>query len=94
MSPQVPVKRKRIPISNLLMENKPDSCDLPLWLGTWNLCLGLPNKKDIVVDYLKMNNVNICCLQETEVPNNFPENVLNSGNYNIELKLNVVKKRA
>ena len=41
-----------------------------------------------------MNNVNICCLQETEVPNNFPDNVLNSGNYNIELKLNDVKKRA
>ena len=53
-----------------------DSC---LKIGTWNLCLGLPNKKDIVTDYLKLNSVNICCLQETDVPVNFPEIVLNTG---------------
>ena len=67
-----------------------DSC---LKIGTWNLCLGLPNKKDIVTDYLKLNSVNVCCLQETDVPVNFPEIVLNTGGFNLELEQNDVKKR-
>ena len=29
-------------------------------IGTWNLCLGLPNKKDIVTRYLNENNIAIC----------------------------------
>ena len=43
-----------------------------LKIGTWNLCLGLSNKKDIVINYLKMKDIAICCLQETEVQQNFP----------------------
>ena len=65
-----------------------------LKLGTWNLCLGLPNKKDIVTSYLRMQNVDVCCLQETEVPVNFPEAILNTGGYNLELELSDGKKRA
>ena len=62
-------------------------------IGTWNLCLGLPNKKDIVTRYLKENNVDVCCLQETEVQLDFPENILNCFGYNLELENNDVKKR-
>ena len=62
-------------------------------IGTWNLCLGLPNKKDIVTRYLKENNVDVCCLQETEVQLDFPENILNCCGYNLELENNDVKKR-
>ena len=58
-------------------------------IGTWNLCLGLPNKKDIAVDILELNKVNICCL-----PNNFPESVLNCGGYKLELESNSGKKTA
>ena len=65
------------------MENK-----TKIKLGTWNLCLGLPNKKDIVTTYLKMQKVDICCLQETKVPANFPETILNTGGYNLELEIN------
>ena len=54
----------------------------------------MSNKKDLVTNYLKLNNVDLCCLQETEVPSNFPENVLNTGGYILELKLNNCKKRA
>ena len=57
-----------------------------LTIGTWNLCLGLPNKKDIVVDILLSNKVKICCLQETEIQTGFPDNVLNCGGYSIELE--------
>ena len=62
-------------------------------IATWNLCLGLANKKDSVTDYLTANNIKACCLQETEIPNGFPENILNCGNYNVELELNTSKKR-
>ena len=45
-------------------------------IATWNLCLGLSNKKDTVCDYLAVNNITACCLQETEIPMNFPEDIL------------------
>ncbi len=61
-------------------------------IGTWNLCFGLPNKKDIVVDILASNEVNICCLQETKVPSGFLENVLKCGGFTIEME-KIVKKR-
>ena len=40
-----------------------------------------------------MNNVDVCCLQETEIPPNFPESLLNTGDFNLELELNDGKKR-
>ena len=52
-------------------------------IATWNLCLGIANKKETVTDYLKANNTKVCGLQETEIPMGFPENILNSGDYNI-----------
>ena len=61
-------------------------------IGTWNLCLGLPNKKDIVTRYLIENNIAICCLQETEVPVNYPETTLNANGYILELEQNEDKK--
>ena len=61
--------------------------------ATWNLCLGLPNKKDIVVETLKRNNIAVCALQETEIIKDFPTGTLNCGNYNLELELNTSKRR-
>ena len=55
-------------------------------IATWNL--------DLVCDYLTTNNIAICCLQETKIPMNFPEDVLNCNNYVIELEQNSLKKRA
>ena len=65
-----------------------------LTIATWNLCLGLPNKKDIVVDILSLKKINICCLQETEIPSGFPETILNCSGFTIELEMNSEKKRA
>ena len=62
-------------------------------IATWNLCLGLANKKDTITEYLASNKIQICCLQETEIPQGFPENVLNCGGYNVELEMNTTKKR-
>ena len=63
-------------------------------IGSLNLCLGLPNKKDSVIEILKNDNVSICCLQEVEVQINFPEKVLSCGGYNLELEQNTSKKCA
>ena len=41
-----------------------------------------------------MNNVNVCCLQETEVQADFLEILLNTGGFNLELELNDGKKWA
>ena len=57
-------------ITSITMESK-------INIATWNLCLGLANKKDSVTEYLIANNVHLCCVQETEIPIGFPENVLN-----------------
>ena len=62
-----------------------------LKIATWNLCLGLATKKDIVTEYLKASDISVCCLLETEVPTNFPASVLNCNNYGLELELNDVK---
>ena len=70
----------------IMMENK-------LNIATWNLCLGLANKKDTVIDYLSANNIHACCLQEMEIPMGFPENILNCCDYTIELEMNSEKKR-
>ena len=48
-----------------------------LKLATWNLCLGISNKKDIITEYLKSNDISDCCMQETENPLNYPVNCIN-----------------
>ena len=36
-------------------------------LGTWNLCLGLRNKKDYVSKMINEHKVDIMCLQEIDI---------------------------
>ena len=50
-------------------------------------------QKDTVTSLLNTYEVGICCLQETEIPMGFPENVLISGKFTIELENNIIKKR-
>ena len=47
----------------------------------------------MVVEILNKKKVDICWLQETEIPTNFPEEILNCGNYIAELELSDGKKR-
>ena len=64
-----------------------------LKLATWNLCLGISNKKDIVTEYLRSNDISICCLQETEVPVNYPVTILSTNGYTLELEDSTEKMR-
>ena len=62
-------------------------------IGTWNLCLGLANKKDYVKEKLKTENIDICCLQECEISPDLDESTLKLKDYKIEVEDNLYKKR-
>ena len=64
-----------------------------LKIATWNLCLGLASKKDLVTKYLELHEISVCCMQETEIPNNYPTNMLNCNDFTLELENSDYKKR-
>ena len=39
-------------------------------IGTWNVCLGLANKKDLVSKIIIENEIDVCVLQEVDIPLN------------------------
>ena len=62
-------------------------------VATWNLCLGLKNKKDYVYDTLRREKIDICLLQEVEININYPLNILSAKDYSIEVEKNDTKAR-
>ena len=54
-----------------------------------NLCLGLKNKRDIVKKLMMDNDIEILCLQETEIPVNFPTNLLTFKGFSYENEVNI-----
>jgi exonuclease III len=41
-------------------------------IATWNLCLGLTTKKESFSKTIVEEDIDICCIQETEIPVGFP----------------------
>ena len=62
-------------------------------LASWNLCLGLKNKKDYVVNTLRNENIEICGLQEIEIEKDFPITNLTAKGFNFECESNDIKSR-
>jgi exonuclease III len=62
-------------------------------IGTWNLCLGLRSKKDLVQKYIIDNNLDVCCVQQTKIDKNFNEVLLTFLGYSIEVENNDVKRQ-
>ena len=62
-------------------------------ISTWNLCLGLPNKKNIVKNYILGESIDICCMQEVDIPRDYPNELLSFPGYNIEVETNETKSR-
>ena len=62
-------------------------------ISTWNVCLGLTTKKDDVTRILNDNKIDVCCIQEAEIPLNFPINDLTIKGYSIEVESNAFKIR-
>jgi mRNA deadenylase 3'-5' endonuclease subunit Ccr4 len=66
---------------------------MPIKVAMWNLCLGLENKKYLVLNELDLNNIDVCCLQETEIGKDYPIDILGNNKYEFETELNDTKKR-
>ena len=62
-------------------------------LSTWNVCLGLKNKKDYIYNEIKQNEIDICLLQEVEIETGFNEELLTAKDYVIEVENNAKKSR-
>jgi exonuclease III len=63
-----------------------------LKIASWNICLGLSNKKDFLAYELNKERIDVCCLQECEVPVRLDEKTLTLNNYKLELETNEHKK--
>jgi hypothetical protein len=66
---------------------------MSLKIASLNLCLGLSNKRGLVLDKLMNNKIYLCCLQETELNPDFPINILSSRHYEYETENNTSKNR-
>ena len=62
-------------------------------IATLNLCLGLRNKKEAVKRLINENKIDILCIQETEIPSDFPVDLLSFKGFNYESENNNVKSR-
>ena len=55
-------------------------------VATWNLCLGLKNKKDTVYETLREEKIDICMLQEIEIKKDYSASLLSSKDYKLEIE--------
>ena len=62
-------------------------------IATLNLCLGLPNKKNDVKKLIVENNIDILCMQETEIDPNMNIEPLGFPGYSIEAESSDTKIR-
>ena len=62
-------------------------------IATWNLCLGLANKKDMVTQIIMEQEIDICVLQEIEVASDCDSSLLSFKGYNLLTEKNDVKSR-
>ena len=62
-------------------------------IATWNLCLGLRNKKDYVSKIINEHKLDIVCLQETEIEPNYPLKILSFKGYDYLTENNSEKAR-
>ena len=63
-------------------------------VATWNVCLGLKNKKDYIYETLSSKNIDICALQEINLQKDYPEQLLTNKDFKIEIELNTRKARS
>ena len=55
--------------------------------------MGLKNKKQYIYDTLAENRIEICAVQEVEIKKDYPEHLLSSRNYKIEIEKCTEKAR-
>ena len=62
-------------------------------IASWNVCLGLANKKDVVSKMITENKIDICCLQETDIPVDYNHELLSFRGHTLIVEKNDVKSR-
>jgi exonuclease III len=62
-------------------------------VASLNLCLGIPNKKNIVTKMITEENIDVLCMQETNVEINLDHELLSFPGYNYENETNSIKAR-
>ena len=62
-------------------------------VASWNLCLGLINKKDHVLSTLKHEEIDICLAQEVEIKKDYDLQLLSDLTYKIEVEVATCKSR-
>jgi exonuclease III len=62
-------------------------------ISTLNVCLGLPNKKTLVEQIIKQENIDVCALQETEINENFDYTLLSFPGFPFESETTSIKSR-
>ena len=60
-------------------------------LASWNLCLGLTNKKDLVSKIILENKIDICAMQEIDLPTGYNVDILSFKGYELITENNDVK---
>ena len=60
---------------------------------SWNLCLGLANKKDYETETLHRDNIDLCCMQEIELKTDFNHELLYCRGHSLLVEKNTVKSR-
>ena len=70
-----------------------NNLNMAIKIATLNLCLGLKNKKLLVKKLLEENDIDILCMQETEVKKDIDHKELNISKFLLELESNTKKSR-
>jgi exonuclease III len=68
--------------------------NMPIKIGSLNLCLGLQNKKELVKQLIVENEIDVLCVQETELIANLDHDLMSFKNFNYESEINDVISRA
>ena len=66
---------------------------LKMKVATWNICLGMKNKKDYIYQVMKEKEIDICLLQEVELEKDYDVNLLTDKEYRVEVETNNIKSR-
>ena len=53
----------------------------------------MKNKKDYIIDVLRKENIDICMIQEADIPKDYPYDILSSKDYKIECQRSTIKAR-
>ena len=64
----------------------PNKLMMDIKIATLNLCLGLQQKKNLVKQIIIDEQIDVLCMQETEINKNLDHSLLSFPGYNIETK--------